>query len=81
MQRFRFRLILLAALLGCPALALAQPVAIVGGEVHIGNGEVLEGATVVIEAGKITAVGPGRRASRGGRGDLGRGDGRHSRIH
>ena len=59
MQRFRFRLIFLAALLGCPALAVAQPVAIVGGEVHIGNGEVLEGATVVIEDGKITAVGPG----------------------
>ena len=34
--------------------------AIVGGEVHIGNGEVLEGATVVIEDGKITAVGRSR---------------------
>ena len=45
--------------LGLPALALAQPVAIVGGEVHTGDGEVLPEATVVIEDGQITAVGPG----------------------
>ena len=48
----------LAALaLAVSASTLAQPVAIVGGEVHIGDGEVLPGAAVVIEDGKIAAVG------------------------
>lgn len=45
--------------LGLPAFAPAQPVAVVGGDVHVGDGEVLPGATVVVEDGKITAVGPG----------------------
>ncbi len=52
-------LIVAGLALGLPALLLAQPVAIVGGEVHVGNGEVLPGATVLIEEGKITAVGAG----------------------
>lgn len=48
----------LAALL-LPAAAFAQTVAVVGGEVHTGRGEVLPGASVLIEDGKIAAVGAG----------------------
>ncbi len=36
----------------------AQTLAIVGGDVHTGDGEILRGATVLVEAGRITAVGP-----------------------
>lgn len=54
------RLLISAALaLGPPTLAAAQPVAIVGGAVHTGDGEVLPEATVLIEDGTITAVGLG----------------------
>ena len=54
------RLVPAALALGLlPVLAAAQPIAIVGGEVHTGTGEVLAGATVLIEDGKITAIGPG----------------------
>ena len=59
MHRLRPRLIVLALALVWPGLAAGQAVAIVGGEVHTGTGEVLTGATVVIEDGKITAVGTG----------------------
>lgn len=38
---------------------IAPTIAVVGGEVHRGDGEVLPGATVLIEAGKIAAVGSG----------------------
>ena len=38
---------------------VAPPVAVVGGEVHRGDGKVLPGATVLIEDGKIAAVGSG----------------------
>ena len=65
MQRFRRRVIAMALALGWPALAAAQSVAIVGGEVHAGTGEVLAGATVVIEDGKITAIGPGAEPPEG----------------
>ena len=58
MRRLRRRLIVLAFALVWPGLAAGQTVAIVGGEVHTGS-EVLAGATVVIEGGKITAVGAG----------------------
>ncbi len=40
-----------------PAPKQTQPVAITGATVHIGNGQVLNNATVVIIDGKITAVG------------------------
>lgn len=59
MSRLHRLLTALALALGCPGFAAAQSVAIVGGEVHTGTGEVLAGATVVIEDGKITAVGAG----------------------
>ena len=36
----------------------AQTLAIVGGDVHTGDGEILRGATVLVEAGRVTAVGP-----------------------
>lgn len=38
--------------------AAAQDVAIVGGQVHTGSGEVIEGGTVLIRAGSVQAVGP-----------------------
>lgn len=41
------------------APTIAPIIAVVGGEVHRGDGEVLPGATVLIEDGKIAAVGPG----------------------
>ena len=59
MRRLLLPPIFLALVLGGASLAAAQPVAIVGGEVHTGTGEVLADATVLIEAGKIVAVGPG----------------------
>jgi imidazolonepropionase-like amidohydrolase len=40
-----------------PAPKQSQPIAITGAIVHIGNGQVLNNATVVMEGGKITAVG------------------------
>jgi imidazolonepropionase-like amidohydrolase len=65
MKRWRRRLAGLALTLAFPGFAAAQPVAIVGGEVHTGAGEVLAGATVVIEDGKITAIGPGAEPPEG----------------
>lgn len=55
---------LAAALLAfAPAAAAGQTeapaIAVVGGEVHRGDGEVIRGATVLIENGKIAAVGSG----------------------
>lgn len=40
-----------------PAPKQAQPIAITGATVHVGNGQVLNNATVVMTDGKITAVG------------------------
>ncbi len=40
-----------------PSAKQAQPVAIVGATVHVGNGQVLNNATVLMTDGKITAVG------------------------
>jgi imidazolonepropionase-like amidohydrolase len=40
-----------------PGVALAQPIAIVGGKVHPVSGPVIEGGTVIITNGRITAVG------------------------
>ena len=45
--------------IAAPSPAPAQSVAIVGGEVHVGDGEVVAEATVLIEDGTITAVGAG----------------------
>lgn len=50
---------LLLPALFLPAVSLGQSVAIVGGDVHTGRGEVLSGASVLIEDGKIAAVGAG----------------------
>lgn len=41
------------------APAVAAPIAIVGAKVHVAPGTTLEGATVVIDRGRITAVGVG----------------------
>lgn len=40
-----------------PAAKQSQPVAVTGATVHVGNGQVIENATVVMVDGKITAVG------------------------
>ncbi|MFL5741368.1 MAG: amidohydrolase family protein [Flavisolibacter sp.] len=42
-----------------PAPKQSQPIAITGATVHVGNGQVLNNATVVMVDGKITAVGTG----------------------
>jgi hypothetical protein len=42
-----------------PAPAQAEPIALVGATVHVGNGEVIENATVAFTDGRITAVGTG----------------------
>ena len=39
-----------------PAPLQSQSIALVGGTVHIGNGEVLENATVKFDDGKLTVV-------------------------
>jgi len=57
MARVCRTLFLLAALLAAPAVTAAQPIAIVGGKVHPVSGPVIEGGTVVIDNGRITAVG------------------------
>lgn len=40
-----------------PATKQTQPIAITGATVHVGNGQVLNNATIVMADGKITAVG------------------------
>lgn len=40
-----------------PAPKQSQPIAITGGTVHVGNGQVLNNATIILVDGKITAVG------------------------
>jgi hypothetical protein len=40
-----------------PAAPQAGPIALVGATVHVGNGTVVEGATVAFDGGRITAVG------------------------
>jgi imidazolonepropionase-like amidohydrolase len=53
-----FPLLVAGILAAAPAIANAQPIAIVGGRVHPVSGPVIEGGTVVIDGGRITAVGP-----------------------
>lgn len=48
-----------------PAPRQTQPIVISGATVHVGNGQVLENASVVITDGKITAVGSGITAPAG----------------
>ena len=40
-----------------PAAKQTEPIAITGATVHVGNGQVIENATVLIDKGKIAAVG------------------------
>ena len=65
--------IIAAALALGASSALAQPVAIVGARVHTVSGGVLENGTVIIDNGKITAVGSGVKAPAGARLIQGRG--------
>ncbi|HWJ56459.1 MAG TPA: hypothetical protein VNR90_09565, partial [Vicinamibacterales bacterium] len=46
-----------AAIVTLPGRAAAQPIAIVGGRVLPVSGPVIENGTVVIDGGRITAVG------------------------
>lgn len=49
---------ILALIMTCfPVTAAGQDLAVVGGTVHTVSGEVLEGATVLIRSGRITALG------------------------
>ncbi|MEO5818902.1 MAG: amidohydrolase family protein [Vicinamibacteraceae bacterium] len=59
MLRLFGSLVLFAAalLVATPARVLAQPIAIVGGRVHPVSGPVIENGTVIIDGGRITAVG------------------------
>ena len=50
-----------------PAPKQVQPVAITGATVHVGNGQVLNNATIVMTNGKITAVGTNVTAPAGAR--------------
>ncbi len=51
------RAILAVILTGFPVTAMAQDLAVIGGTVHTVSGQVLEGATVLIRAGRIAALG------------------------
>lgn len=52
----------LAILLSLAGVASAEPVAIVGAKIHVKPGQVIESGTLVIDNGKITAVGANVRA-------------------
>lgn len=49
-------LLLLLLVLGAPALAFAQDLALTHATVHVGDGQVIEDATVVVRAGRIASV-------------------------
>ncbi len=49
------------------APAVAEPIAIVGATVHVKPGQVVAGATVIVDGGKVTAVGVGVRPPAGAR--------------
>jgi imidazolonepropionase-like amidohydrolase len=53
------RLVVIAAVAATPVVAHADTIAIVGATVHTTPGQTIDGATVVIRDGKITAVGAG----------------------
>src|SRR6476620_3729584 len=63
MKKIFFSLLSLAFLIAkgqptvYPAPKQSQPVAITGATVHVGNGQVLNNAIVIMVDGKITAVG------------------------
>jgi imidazolonepropionase-like amidohydrolase len=57
MARRRLSAIALGLLLAAAAPSPAQPIAIVGGRVHPVSGPVIEGGTVVLDGGRIVAVG------------------------
>ncbi|HEY5921676.1 MAG TPA: amidohydrolase family protein [Kofleriaceae bacterium] len=52
---------LVVSVVAFASVAHAQPVAIVGAKIHIKPGQVIENGTLVIERGRITAVGAGAR--------------------
>src|SRR5689334_5977698 len=56
MPRLRL-LLLIVAFVALGRAADAQPIAIVGGKVHPVSGPVIENGTVLIDGGKITAIG------------------------
>lgn len=56
-----------AVALGLVASAQAEPLAIVGAKVLVGPGQTLDGATVIVDGGVITAVGVGLAAPAGAR--------------
>lgn len=51
--------VLVLAALAAAAPAAAEPVAIVGAEVHLRPGQTLAGATVIVDGGRVRAVGVG----------------------
>ena len=48
-----------------PALPQSEAVALVGGTIHVGNGQVIENGTVIFENGKITYAGGSRNPDAG----------------
>ena len=51
--------LILAALALAAGGAAAEPLAIVGAEVHLRPGQALAGATVIVDGGRVRAVGVG----------------------
>ncbi|KAA6430591.1 amidohydrolase family protein [Rufibacter glacialis] len=49
-----------------PAAKQAKPIALTGATLHVGNGQVVEGATVAFSDGKITYAGPANGFTAGG---------------
>ncbi len=63
----RAQLAILVLALSSAAVAHAEPLAITGAKVHVKPGQVIDNATVVVDAGKVVSVTAGGAAPRGAR--------------
>ena len=60
-------LLVIALVIALWGAAHAEPIAIVGAKIYVKPGQVIENGTLVIDRGKVTAVGAGRLLKNGKR--------------